>query len=156
MTLNIAKLFFTSVILSDILYASNSFQSSLTAAALDKLIRLTKRGVRCVMNSSKRAHTAPLFAYLSLLPLPVLFDRKLLAVMYRCVNETISPQIACRITPMNRTSIEHPQHSSRTRGEAAHDIRYPLVHTQSGQNRPLSKAVILCNKPCGYHGQPSS
>ena len=148
-----AKLFFQSVILNDILYASNAFYSGLSITDLDRIIRLSKSAVRCVMLAEPYAHSLPLFQALSIAPMSQQANRKLQVLAYRCLNSLASQLLCSRFLTLRRES----RHASiTTRGRSAGNLLYPSCNTQSGLRRPVSASALLWNSlPTSVHCLPT-
>ena len=66
LTINATQTFYLSVCASDIEYGSNAFYSSLSTAFKEKLVQLSKRGVRAVFKAPLWTTSAPLYEQINI------------------------------------------------------------------------------------------
>jgi len=142
MTRETAKAYYTSIISPLLLYGSNCFGSSLPATEVERLRRLSNRGVRCIARQPPTAPSAGLYRQFNLVTPERAAKIKLLGLLRRCAFNTISPQLSRRVTPVaDRTTAE-----GRTTRGCARDYIIPRHATAAGHRRPLVTAVRLWNK----------
>ena len=84
LTLPAKRSFYLAIIAADIEYGSNAFYSSLSTSSKEKLIRLSKRGVRAIFRAPPWMPSLPLYQQLQICRLPQRMDYKLLVFTYRC------------------------------------------------------------------------
>ena len=90
LTLPAKRLFYMAIIAADIEYGSNAFYSSLSTASKEKLIRISKRGVREIFRAPPSTPSLPLYLQLQICRLPQRMDYKLLVFTYRCTHSLTS------------------------------------------------------------------
>ena len=90
LTLLAKRLFYLAIIAADIEYGSNAFYSSLSTSSKEKLIRLSKRGVRAIFRAPPWTPSLPLYQQLQICRLPQRMDYKLLVFTYRCTHSLTS------------------------------------------------------------------
>ena len=92
LTLPAKRLFYMAIIAADIECGSNAFYSSLSTASKDpeKLICLSKRGVRAIFRAPPWTPSIPLYQQLQICRLPQRMDYKLLVFTYRCTHSLTS------------------------------------------------------------------
>ena len=70
LTLPAKRLYYMAIIAADIEYGSNAFYSSLSTSSKEKLIRLSKRGVRAIFRALPWTPSLPLYQQLQICRLP--------------------------------------------------------------------------------------
>ena len=100
---------------------------------LSYLLKLQKRGVRIMTNSPSRAHTKDLFKRLEILPLPKLYEMKLLLFLYKYRNSDLP------VVFNNFFILNNSIHNYITRHR--HCFRTPRVRTDI-RNRTLRCAAV--------------
>ena len=133
-----AKLFYKSVILSDLLYASNCYFAGLSECLKSQLIRLNKACIRCTAGAHRLAHTGPLAATLHLPDLSAIVKNKLLSLIYRCTRGIASSLLSSQV------HLVATRHRS-TRGAASYLATQPPANSCSGARRPLFLGISLWN-----------
>ena len=111
-------LFYSALILPDMLYGSNAFFSALTAQQQHQLAVLDKRWVRCVADLPFPSHTTPAYTRLSLTPVIERAKCKLRFLMHRVHTSSISPLLK------DRVALQPP---SNTRGNDNSKYVVPLT-----------------------------
>ena len=133
-----ALLFYTALVLPDMLYSSSAFFAALTSQQRSKLAVLDKRCIRLVADQLFPAHTAPIYARLKLMPLMERMQCKLRLLMHRVHTGQISSLLVSRL-PRQPTSAR----ANRNCDDQTYPL--PLVNRQSGDCRPLLAAAKLWN-----------
>ena len=113
LTLPAKRLFYMAIIGADIEYAihkygSNAFYSSLSTSLKEKLICLSKRGVRAIFRAPPWTPSLPLYQQVQICRIPQRMDYKLLVFTYRCTHSLTSTLLT------NEFSV-HGQSNARTR-----------------------------------------
>ena len=137
-------LFYTALVLPDLLYALNAFSAALTSQQQSKLAVLDKRCIHLVANQLFPAHTAPIYSRLRLIPRMERMHCKLRLLIHRIhtrqISSLLASRVLCHATSASRTTM------ARTNRNYDEDTNsFPLVHRQSGDCRPLLAAAKLWN-----------
>ena len=90
LTLPAKRLSYMAIIAANIEYGSNAFYSSLSTSSKEKLIHLSKRGVRAIFRAPPWTPSLPLYQQLQICRLPQRMDYKLLVFTYRCTHSLTS------------------------------------------------------------------
>lgn len=139
LTRRLAKLFYVSVLLPDVLYASTIYYPLLSAAQKAKVYSLCKRGLRCVMQAAPRTPTAHILTCLSLATLEQEVHRRTAILMYRLCNKTSSPLISSLVNTVSRAQ------GARTRGESSSQLHIPTTRKSAGEHRTIFIGCIIWN-----------
>ena len=129
--------YYTALLLSDILYASNAYFASLSTSLKQILIRLDKRCIRCITTQPSRAHTMQLYAQLSICPAVERADCKLWLLVHRILHGNVSLLLKSR--------LEYNSLPRATRGQDACNLPLPNIRSTSGSHRPVFAAAKLWN-----------
>ena len=138
-TEGVMKHIYRALLVPDILYCSNAYFPGLPGGAKDRLLRLTKRCLRCVGNAPQRTPTAPLLRRLGFQSVERMTVDKLALMMHRVVSRNISPVIFQRVERLSDTA------GACTRGSTSNCFKVPETRKHSGTRRPLFKGVLLWN-----------
>ena len=87
------RTFYLSVLASDIEYGSNAFYSSLSTAIKEKLIQLSKCGVRAIFKVTPWTPSAPLYDQLNI------STPKLIYFTYSCTQSLASTLLVKQLIP---------------------------------------------------------
>ena len=137
LTLQARWTFYSAVIMTNILYGSNAFASSLTGAEQEKLVKLQKKALRAIFALPFWAHTAPIRARFQEDCIMDKMHRKLAVLVWRTQNANCSPLLANLFTALscNRT----------TRGTTSKALLLPAANRLAGLRRPAFHASVLWN-----------
>ena len=91
LTLGARKAWFVALVRSYLTYASNAFYPGMLHSHLNKLIRLSKSGIRAVFRVPSRVPSGPLFRRLQLPQLETVYREKVATFVFRCMNSLTSP-----------------------------------------------------------------
>ena len=133
--------FYSAVIRTDLLYASNAFASSLSSTSWNRIIRLQKKGLRAIFGWPPWAHTAVIFSKFKERPIRTTVNRKLAYFVWRSVNGLTSNHISDLFKLFTLSSFSSPS----TRGSSTNCVALSLARTSSGLNRPSFYASLLWN-----------
>ena len=136
-----ATLYHNSLIMPDLLYASNALWPGFSLGQIDQLKKLWKSSVRCTAKADPLAHTLPLAAQLNLPLLDAAASKKLLILAHRCCYGAISPLLSTRLHLVSSTGT-----SVRTRGCDSMQTRIPSVHSEAGRRRPIFASSVKWNE----------
>ena len=128
--------FYKSVIMSNLLYGSNSFIANLPPSGADKLIKLQKKALRSIFGLPNWAHTSSLFLMFQELNVIDTMLQKLAICTWRAVNSK------CGLLISNLFS---PRTGSRTRGSASNSLVLPNAQSLPGLHRPSFVGVVTWN-----------
>ena len=138
LTISARKQFYSAVIRTDLLYASNAFSGNLSSANTDRLLKLQKKGLRAIYGLPPWAHSAPLFTQLTETVINVQMFKKLAYLVWRCVNKFCSRELS------DLFSTRHNP-AAATRGHASNALVLPLANSAAGLKRPSFTAALLWN-----------
>lgn len=140
--------FYSAVIQTDLLYASNAFSSSLSNMCCDRMLKLQKKGMRAIYGWPPWAHTLPIFNRFHEQSIKEKMLRKLPLLVWRCANDKASEHLK------NLFNFSRPSLQS-TRGSLSQSIVLPLCKTTSGINRPSFVASVTWNglSPCSRNAK---
>lgn len=141
LTLRARRMWYLSVVQSNLTYASNSFFPSLLKTVLTRLQKLHRAGVRAVFRAKPRTATAPLVFRLRVKPLLQLYLEKVLVFVFRCLH-SLSSRLFCNFFSIIASTADHPV----TRGQVTHLLRIPFLPQQSGRATMQFAAAAFWNK----------
>jgi len=133
-----AKLFYTALVASDVLYASNCYFPALRTQQQQQLAIMDKRFMRCITNTPAPASTAPMYNRLKLLPILDRAQCKLRVLAYRIHNRTISELLSNRVE-------HHLDHRLASRDDTSCHFVIPATRSRSGSSRPILNVAKLWN-----------
>ena len=136
------KTFDMAIIAADIEYGSNAFYSSFSTASKEKLICLSKCGVRTIFRAPLRTTSLPLYQQLQICRLPQRMDYKLLVFTYRCTHSLTSTLLTNEFTVLGQSNART---RSITRGQWFISLSLPNVCHRSGTISPLFTCSLLWN-----------
>ena len=142
LTLPAKRLFYLAIIAADIEYGSNAFYSSLSTSSKEKLIRLSKRGVRAIFRAPPWTPSLPLYQQLQICRLPQRMDYKLLVFTYRCTHSLTSTLLTNEFSVLGQSNART---RSITRGQSFISLSLPNVCHRSGTISPLFTCSLLWN-----------
>jgi len=136
MSERLALLFYTALVLPDLLYASNAYFSSLSSHQRNQLAVLDKRFIRCVANADVISHTTPIYRRLRQAPVLERASCKLRTLIHRIHTGRISESISRRL-------VRYRPHSHRNLDP--HFYIVPVSRRIAGNSRPLVSGAKLWN-----------
>ena len=142
LTINAKRTFYLSVLASDIEYGSNAFYSSLSTAFKEKLVQLSKRGVRAIFKAPPWTPSAPLYEQLNIATPLKRFEYKLIYFTYRCTHSLASTLLVNQYIILSQSKART---SSITRGQSSVKLALCKVKTRSGSVSPLFTSSLLWN-----------
>ena len=142
LTINAKRTFYLSVLASDIEYGSNAFYSSLSTAFKEKLVQLSKRGVRAIFKAPPWTPSAPLYEQLNITTPLKRFEYKLIYFTYRCTHSLASTLLVNQYIILSQSKART---SSITRGQSSVKLALCKVKTRSGSVSPLFTSSLLWN-----------
>ena len=140
------RLYFISIIQSDLLCASSAYSHALSVADQQRIAKLSKSAVRAIFQKPPWTSTQPLFQKLALYSLSLNFDIKHLCIVYRFVHHLISPLFS---------TILHTRSGSSTRGSTFHDLVLPHIRHSSSRPFPLHAGILWNSLPRTIRTSPS-
>ena len=135
--------FYLSFIQSTIEYASNSYVHCLHAAEHNVLIKISKRALRVVLCYASRAHTLPILARHSLMPVATRFDVKLYTLVFRCISGQTSPLLS-DLFCLRSVSTTH-RTARLTRSQVSNGLVLPNVSRRFGLHSLSYLAAVKGN-----------
>ena len=136
------RLFYMAIIAADIEYGSNAFYSSLSTSSKEKLIRLSKRGVRAIFRAPPWTPSLPLYQQLQICRRPQRMDYKLLVFTYLCTHSLTSTLLTSEFSVLGQSNART---RSITRGQSCIFLSLPNVCHRSGTISPLFTCSLLWN-----------
>ena len=142
LTQNTRRQFYLAVIQADLMYGSNAFWTTLTSSRKDRLIRLSKRGLRAVINAPPTTRTKYILSLLKISPLETRMQYKLLNHTFRCIHNKASPLLCAQY------QVRLPIHSTHrtTRAQTNTSLIIPRVSKSSGSKSPVFFSTLLWNE----------
>ena len=126
LTLRARRSWYTSMVNSQLCYASAAFYPSLTAQLLDRLVKISKAGVRAVFQLPRQTPTAPLISRLNISPLIHHFKLKIVVFVHRCLASNASMLFSPFFLLIAEPGLE--QSTRRvTRGQVSRLLQIPFV-----------------------------
>ena len=144
LTLPAKRLFYVAIIAADIEYGSNAFYSSLSTSSKEKLIRLSKRGVRAIFRAPPWTPSLPLYQQLQICRLPQRMDYKLLVFTYRSTHSLTSTLLTNEFSVLGQSNART---RSITRGQSLSLFPCPTSVTALVQSL-LSLLAHFCGTLC--------
>ena len=123
-------------------YGSNAFYSSLSTSSKEKLIRLSKRGVRAIFRAPPWTPSLPVYQQLQICRLPQRMDYKLLVFTYRCTHSLTSTLLTNEFSVLGQSNART---RSITRGQSFISLSLPNICHRSGTISPLFTCSLLWN-----------
>ena len=123
-------------------YGSNAFYSSLSTAFKEKLVQLSKRGVRAIFKAPPWTPSAPLYEQLNIATPLKRFEYKLIYFTYRCTHSLASTMLVNQYIILSQSKART---SSITRGQSSVKLALCNVQTRSGSVSPLFTSSLLWN-----------
>ncbi|XP_065180994.1 uncharacterized protein LOC135811687 [Sycon ciliatum] len=139
LTVRQAMLYYSALVIPDILYASNAFLPGLSAEQRNTVAKLDKRCIRCVADEHPLAHTLPLYTRLGVCSVLERGECKLRLLTFRIRSGIVSELLSSRIV------LQGPPTGMTTRGQLGRNLPLPLAHSASGACRPLLASCRLWN-----------
>ena len=140
-----------------------------STSSKEKLILLSKRGVRAIFRAPPWTPSLPLYQQLQICRLPQRMDYKLLVFTYRCTHSLASTLLTNEFSVLGQSNART---RSITRGQSFISLSLPNVCHRSGTISPLFTCSLLWNslpsslrhpdvkfsrfreRPCHLHGIP--
>ena len=133
-------LYYSSVIMPNLIYGSNAYLPNLPVACMNRFIKLQKRALRAIFGLPPWAHTAPLFLMFDETNVLNKMLRKLALLVWRTQNRSCGSLLA---------DIFHQRLTRATRGSTSHTLLLPEANRLSGLKRPsFYGAVSLEQSSC--------
>ena len=126
--------YFRSLIMSDLLYASNAYSSSLQRRYLDRLQVLQNSGARAVFGRPPWSSARDLLERIAVFRVAEVFNQKLAYLVWRCRYALASPELQALLTP----AAPGP-----TRLQSAMGLCVPVSRSVAGR-----RAGALCLQGC--------
>ena len=144
LTLPAKRLYYMAIVAADIEYGSNAFYSSLSTSSKEKLIRLSKRGVRAIFRAPPWTPSLPLYQQLQICRLPQRMDYELLVFTYRCTHSLTSTLLKIEFSVLGQSNART---RSITRGQSFISLSLPNAcrRHHSGTISPLFTCSLLWN-----------
>ena len=133
---------YIAMIVSHLTYASNAFFPSLNQQLLERLIKISKRGLRAIFQSPPWTHTEPLLRRLNLPPLSHLLKKKIVIFVHRCLSSNTSPLFASYFTPLD---FAIPGNVRQTRGQVSRSLQVPFLPGPAGRGSLQFVGTIFWN-----------
>ena len=133
LSLRARRLWYTSMIISHLCYASNCFFPSLKKSLLQRLIRMSKARIRAVFQAPRRSSTGPLLERLSLPTLHHIYAEKLLVFVFRTLHSRISSQFQTYFSLLGPLRTPALLERVVTRGQVHNLVRVPFVPNPAGR-----------------------
>lgn len=140
LTLRARRTWYISMIQSQLCYASNSFYPGLSAQLLNRLLKMSKAGLRAVFQERRFVPTAPMLALLGVHALPHLYAQKLVIFVHRCLNNAASSLLIPLFCP-----LAHADDRPVTRGQATLSLLVPFLPNLAGRRTIQFRASRLWN-----------
>ena len=91
LTIRARKTWYISMILSPLMFASNSFSPSLSQTLLSRVEKVAKSGIWAIFRVKRHTASAPLRHRLNVKPIAQLYREKSLLFVFRCLEGLSSP-----------------------------------------------------------------
>jgi len=125
------RLWYTNMILAQLCYASNCFIPSLTQGLLDRLRKISKSGIRAILQVPRRTPTLPLLSRLHLSSIDQIFRQKILRFVFRSIHGLSSSLFQDYFTLLStQTADARPV----TRGQESRLLLIPFLPGPSGRS----------------------
>jgi len=144
LSLRARRLWYVAMLQSNLMYASNSFFPGMSKNLVNRVIALSKAGIRSIFRVRPRTETAPLIARLHIRSLHQLLCEKLLVFVHRCIFNNCSALLSDlfdRLVPDNG-----PGSLRVTRGQSSNLLRIPFLPNQSGRRSIQFVASAMWNE----------
>ena len=128
--------YFRSLIMSDLLYASNAYSSSLQRRYLDRLQVLQNSGARAVFGRPPWSSARDLLERIAVFRVAEVFNQKLAYLVWRCRYALASPELQALLTP----AAPGP-----TGLQSAMGLCVPVSRSVAGRGRFACKGAVLWN-----------
>ena len=140
LTMRARKTWYISMILSPLMYASNSFSPSLSKTLLSRVEKMAKSGIRAVFRATRHTATAPLRHRLNVKPITQLYREKTLLFVFRCLEDLSSPLFSTYFTVfVNNTE------RCTSRGQLTRLLQVPFLRGPSGRRSIQFIGAIMWN-----------
>ena len=137
---NARYMYYSSVIMSNLMYGSNAFVSSLSASSLDRIVKLQKRALRGIFKLPNWTHTAPLFIRFNEISINDKMLQKFAYLVWRTQYGSLGELV---------TQLYHRRLSSLdnrvTRGCSQISLVLPPAYRLLGLRRPAFHGAVLWN-----------
>ena len=139
-SLRARRLWYQSIIQSQLCNASSCFYPALTKELREHVIRMSKAGIRSIFRVNQRTPTAPLLNRLSLPSLHQVFLQRLLIVIFRSLHGMTSTLLEPLFT------VLAPGEGTITRGHTNLLLRVPFLPGPSGRSGICFAGSLLWNR----------
>ena len=119
LTVRQVMLYYSALVIPDILYASNAFLPGQSAEQRNTVAELDKRCIHCVADEHPLAHTLPLYTRLGVCPVLERGECKLRHLTFRIRSEIGSELLSCRIV------LQGPPTGMTTRDQLGRNLPLP-------------------------------
>ena len=140
LSLRARRLWYQSMIQSQLCYASSCFYPALTKELREQVIRMSKAGIRSIFRVNQRTPTAPLLNRLSLPSLHQVFLQRLLIVIFRSLHGMTSTLLEPLFT------VLAPGEGTITRGQTNLLLLVPFLPGPSGRSCICFAGSLLWNR----------
>ena len=134
------KTWYISMILSPLMYASNSFSPSLSKTLLSRVEKMAKSGIRAVFRATRHTATAPLRHRLNVKPITQLYREKTLLFVFRCLEDLSSPLFSTYFTVFVNNNER-----CTSRGQLTRLLQVPFLRGPSGRRSIQFIGAIMWN-----------
>lgn len=121
---------YVAMILSHLTYASNAFFPALSQQRLDRLVKISKAGLRAIFHLPPHTPTAPLLSRLKLQPFLNLLKQKIVIFVHRCLASSTSSLFA---NYFHRLDAVLPVAGRQTRGQVSRSLQVPFLRGPAGR-----------------------
>ena len=131
---------YISMILSPLMYASNSFSPILSKTLLSRVEKVAKSGIPTAFLVKRHTASAPLRPRLNVKPIAQLYREKSFLFVFRCLEGLSSPLFSTFFTIFTN-NFEH----GTSRGEVTRLLQVPFIHGPSARKSIQFLGAILSN-----------
>ena len=160
MDMTCRRTYYLSLIQSDLEYASNCYIGNLSAANLERLVKISKSAVRAAFGAKPWHSTRPLFSRLDLMNIESRYYIKSMLFTFRCIHSLASQELSSMFTPRSSRCT-----GRTTRGMLDNSLILPNVSTSYGMKalsfyaadrwNMLPAAVRISNSAADFHAKIS-
>ena len=143
LSLRARKAWYVSLVQSTITYGSNAFSPGISKQLLSELLKLAKSGVRSVFRLHLPVSTAPLLSKLGVVLPDLIFRRKVIIFVYRCVHNLSSILFSQFFESTSFTRVAHSQ--LITRGSRSSLLQVPFFRGAVGRSSISFVGSVLWN-----------
>ena len=137
---NARYMYYSSVIMSNLMYGSNAFVSSLSASSLDSIVKLQKKALRGIFKLPNWTHTAPLFIRFDEISISDKMLQKFAYLVWRTQYGS-SGELVTQLYHRRLSSLDNRV----TRGCSQVSLVLPPANCLLGLRRPAFQGAVLWN-----------